>query len=603
MAIGKTERAFMSPIRATSAKLIFGAFEVPQSLRALVRAREAGLIVLAALIGLIAGLVVAAMGFGVAAMHTILFGVPWGERLSALTHIEPNAALLVPTLGGALFGFALWILVRVRPGREIDPIEANALHGGRMSFRGSLIVALQTVWSSGVGASVGLEAGYTQMASGVASWIGQAFHLRRRDLRVLVGCGAAGAIAGAFGAPLAGAFYAFELVIASYSVANLAPVGVAALVGYLVATAFGQDPLGIGSLYVSHVRNVDLATSIAVGVLAAGVGITLMRGVAISESLLNWLRIRPVLRPMLGGILVGVMALVTPEVLSSGHGAIHISSTYARPLSTIALLFVLKSLASIVSLGTGFRGGLFFASLLIGALGGRLFADIVNMIWPAAGLDAHIYAIIGMGALSVSVIGGPLTMTFIALETTGDFWLTTTVLIAIIFAAQVTRETFGYSFATWRFHLRGEGIRSAADVGWIRELTVRRMMRTDVKTVPMHTTISRFRLVYPLGSTANVVAVDEDKRYAGIVLVAEAHAPELEESTTIRDILHFKDTALFPTMTIKEAVIMFDHAEAEALAVVESPEKREVVGLLTEAYALRRYSGELEQRRQEILGE
>jgi CIC family chloride channel protein len=585
------------------ARTVFAGLEVPQALRAMVRAREAGLIALAALIGVMAGLIVAAMGFGVAAMHTILFDVHWGDRLSALTEIEPTLALGVPTLGGVAFGLSLWVLVRVRPGREIDPIEANALHGGRMSLRGSLIVALQTVWSSGVGASVGLEAGYTQLASGLASWIGQAFRLRRRDLRVLVGCGAAAAIAGAFGAPLAGAFYAFELVIASYSVANLAPVGVAALVGYLVATAFGQDPLGIGSLYVSHVRGFDLATSIVVGVLAAGVGITLMRGVALCESLLNWLRIRPVLRPTLGGILVGLMAIVTPEVLSSGHGAIHTSSMYARPLSAVAVLFALKSLASIVSLGTGFRGGLFFASLLIGALGGRMFADVANVLWPAGALDPHVYAIIGMGALSVAVIGGPLTMTFIALETTGDFWLTTSVLIAIIFAAQVTRETFGYSFATWRFHLRGEGIRSAADVGWIRELTVRRMMRADVKTVPAHTTVSRFRLVYPLGSTGQVVAIDEDKRYAGVVLVAEAHAPELDEAIPVRDIMHFKDTALFPTMTVKEAVIMFDHAEAEALAVVEAPDKREVVGLLTEAYALRRYSSELEQRRQDILGE
>jgi CIC family chloride channel protein len=201
------------------------------------------------------------------------------------------------------------------------------------------------------------------------------------------------------------------------------------------------------------------------------------------------------------------------------------------------------------------------------------------------------------------VIGGPLTMTFIALETTGDFWLTTAVLIAIIIAAQVTRETFGYSFATWRFHLRGEGIRSAADVGWIRELTVRRMMRTDVKIVPLHTTISRFRLVYPLGSVSHVAVVDEEKRYAGIISVSEAHAPDLSETKQVRDVMQFKDTALFPTMTIKEAVIMFDHAEAEALAVVDSPDKRDVVGLLTESYALRRYSSELEQRRQEILGE
>jgi CIC family chloride channel protein len=167
----------------------------------------------------------------------------------------------------------------------------------------------------------------------------------------------------------------------------------------------------------------------------------------------------------------------------------------------------------------------------------------------------------------------------------------------------MTREVFGYSFATWRFHLRGESIRSAADVGWIRELTVRRMMRPDVRTVPAHTTLARFRMVYPLGATSHVIAVDEERRYAGVVLVAEAHSPEIDETVPVREILHFKDTVLVPTMTVKEAVALFDKAEAEALAVVESEEVRQVVGLLTESYALRRYSEELEQRRLELLGE
>src|SRR6202012_4617910 len=114
---------------------------------------------------------------------------------------------------------------------------------------------------------------------------------------------------------------------------------------------------------------------------------------------LDWLRIRPLLRPMLGGLVVGSLAMVMPEVLASGHGAIRISAATSETLATIALLFVLKTLASIVSLGTGFRGGLFFASLLIGALGGRIFADTANMLWPAGALDPHVYAIIGMGAL------------------------------------------------------------------------------------------------------------------------------------------------------------------------------------------------------------
>ena len=158
-------------------------------------------------------------------------------RLSGLLRLDPIVAISVPLAGGIVFGIARELIVRWRPEREIDPIEANALHGGRMSLLGSIIVAVETVWSSGVGASVGLEAGYTQFAGGIASRIGMAFRLRRADLRILVGCGAAGGIAGAFGAPLAGAFYGFELIIGGYSPNSLAPVAVAALLGYLVAHA------------------------------------------------------------------------------------------------------------------------------------------------------------------------------------------------------------------------------------------------------------------------------------------------------------------------------------------------------------------------------
>jgi CIC family chloride channel protein len=593
----------LSPEKPAASGWHIPTFEVPSSLRALVRARESSLVMLGALLGALAGMLVAAMSFAVTLMHTALFGVPLSERLSAMQSLDPYLAVLVPTLGGLAFGLALMVLARRRPAREVDPIEANALHGGRMSLRGSFIVTLQTIWSSGVGASVGLEAGYTQLASGFASWIGQAFRLRRRDLRVLVGCGAAGAIAGAFGAPLGGAFYAFELVIGSYSVTSLAPVGIAALVGYLVANLFNPSRLGIEIPYVMHVTGHDLALAGVIGLVAALLGILLMRGVGLWEQALSRLRIPAPLRPAIGGLIVGLLALVTPQVLASGHGAIHIAGMLESPLKTIAALFVLKALASIISLGSGFRGGLFFASLLLGALAGRMLAEGASYLSPAFALDPHVYAVIGMGALSVSVIGGPLTMTFIALESTGDLWLTTAVLIAVIISAQVTREMFGYSFATWRFHLRGETIRSAADVGWIRELNVRRMMRGDVRTVPAHTTISRFRMVFPLGSTAQVVALDEKKGYAGIVLTAEAHTPELDETKPVREILHHSNTTLTPNMSVKDAVHAFDQAEAEALAVIESREIRNVIGLLTESHALRRYAEELELRRRELTGE
>src|SRR6201999_1842014 len=189
-------------------------------------------------------------------------------------------------------------------------------------------------------------------------------------------------------------------------------------------------------------------------------------------------------------------------------------------------MFFLKAIASIISLGSGFRGGLFFAALFLGALGGHLFAAGFDAIWPGLKLDPNVYAIIGMSALSASVIGGPLTMSFIALESTGNLWLTTAVLVAVIISTQITRELFGYSFATWRLHLRGETIRSAADVGWIRDLTVRTMMRRAVVIVSAETPIPEFRAKFPLGSKTQIVAIDGNGQYAGIVFVAEAHGLE-----------------------------------------------------------------------------
>jgi CIC family chloride channel protein len=579
-------------------------FEIPRRLRALVRARESSLIALAAGVGAIAGLVVAVMGFGVDALHHLFFGVIFGERLSATIKLDPRVAFCVPLFGGLAFGISLELIGRWRRSREVDPIEANALHGGRMSLVGSLIVAAQTVWSSGVGASVGLEAGYTQLASGIASRIGIAFRLRRGDLRILVGCGAAAGIAGAFGAPLAGAFYGFELIIGGYSPISLAPVGIAALIGYLVARAFSPVELVIVASHPNSVVAVhDLVIAATLGLLAALFGILLMRGVALCEALFIRLRLRPGLRPAIGGAVVGLLAIASPQVMSSGHGALHLTSVLDLPLATVAFVFGLKTLASIASLGSGFRGGLFFASLLLGALGGHLFATVLTSLWPSLYFDPNVYSVIGMGALAASVIGGPLTMIFIALETTSDLWLTTAVLIAVIISAQVTREAFGYSFATWRFHLRGETIRSAADIGWMRDLTVRHMMRVDVRTALAVTTITAFREAFPLGSATHVVAVDEQGRYAGIVQVAEAHAAEISGDKSLKEILRLVDDVLLPSMTVKESVQAFDRTEAEALAVVNSYVERQVVGILTEAYVLRRYSAALELRRREVTGD
>jgi len=575
-------------------------------LRALVRGSELWLIALAIGVGVASGTAVTAMSRFTQFLHQTLFGIASDARLSGSAAIDAFPGALMPAVGGILLGILAIVFARRLKRVAVDPIEANALHGGRMSIKDSVLVTLQTMISSGFGASVGLEAGYTQISSGFASRVGLAFRLRRNDMRILVGCGAAGAIAAAFDAPLTGAFYGFELIIGTYSIATVTPVMAAALVSVLTARALGGAAYTIAVATTADVGAIDYPIFVLFGIACGGMGILVMRGVSLVEILFKRSRIPAPLCPVIGGLAVGGMALLTPQILSSGHGALHVNLLAQQTVDVLAGLLVLKIVAAAVSLGSGFRGGLFFASLFLGALAGKLLAGFAVIVDSPIPIDPVAAAVVGMGAFAVAVIGGPLTMAFLALETTGDFGLTGVVLAASIVSGLTVRETFGYSFSTWRLHLRGETIRSAHDVGWMRTLTVGRMMRHDIRTISSDAAIAEFRGKFPLGSTQRVIGIDPDGRYVGMVLVPEAHAPERDadaDKTPVSTILHYRDDVLVPSMNVKDAVAVFDRSESEALAVVDGPANREVVGLLTEAHAMRRYAEELDKVRRGLSGE
>ena len=573
----------------------------PQVLRALVRADEVWLLVVAAGIGVGAGISVWLINGAAQLMHQTLFGIGPADRLSAMARLSPIATVAVPCFGGLALGLITLGIARIYTRRAVDPIEANALFGGRMSLTGSLVVVLQTIISNGVGASIGLEAAYTQIGSALASKVGHAFRVRRNDLRVLVGCGAAAAIAGAFNAPLTGSFYAFELVIGTYSIGTFGPVAVAALVSMAVVHGLGGQLFEL-SLLPAEIDPLDYIPILALGMLCALLGIAIMRGVTLTESVFRRLGLSAWSRPAIGGLAVGLLALYTPAVLSSGHGAIGVVVGAEYTLTHLLLLVGLKAIASAISIGSGFRGGLFFASLFLGAVLGKAFAAIVGGVSPEHMISPTICALVGMSGLAVAVIGGPLTMGFLALESTGSLPMAVAVLAACVVSAVTVRRTFGYSFATWRFHLRGESIRSAVDIGWMRNLTVERMMRREVRTIHAGVPLADFKHDFSLGSEQRVVVLDHEERYVGIVQVAEVYA-DADDEHLVGDLLHHADSVLLPKMTIKEAVAMFENAESDALAVVDGMETRHVIGLLTEQHALRRYSEELDRRRRELSGE
>jgi chloride channel protein, CIC family len=572
-------------------------------LRALVRSNEFYLIPLALLVGVVAGAVVTLMSEIAQVAHVLIYGIPIDVRLSANAYVNPVTALLAPACGGLALGVMEWLRRRWKIANAVDPIEANALRGGRLSARDSVIVSGQTLLSNGCGASVGLEAGYTQIGAGAASLLGQFLNLRRNDLRLMVGCGAAGAIAAAFGAPITGAFFAFELIVGVYSVASAAPILAASLSAALTAQYLGGAPY---SLEVSNVGAVGLEqylASIGLALIVSAVGIAVMRSSTSVERLFAWMPVW--IRPVVGGVCVGAMAIVTPQVLAAGHGAMVLDLHREMAMGVISLVIILKLIACLISLASGFRGGLFFASLFVGSLLGKLFAAV--LAWTALGItvDPMVSMLTGMATLGVAVVGGPLTMSFLVLEMTRSVDVTAVVLAACIVTSIFVRFMFGHSFSTWRLHLRGETIRSANDVGWLRNLTVERMMRSDVGKVPTTTTIAACRREFVLGSRPAIVAVNNSDEYCGMVLLPELFSGELDgiaDEIQVIELARFTDIALLPEMNVKTAMKIFDDAEAEVLAVLESEDSHKVIGFLTESFARRRYVEEIDQATRGVLG-
>ncbi len=575
---------------------------VPQVLRALVRADEVWLAVLSAAVGVAGGLGVVVINAVTALMHMRLFALPNGQGISESLHLSPVRAVGVPVLGGLVLGVSMALLARLRPRNLVDPVEANALYGGRVSMGDSLIVAGQTAWSNGVGASVGMEAGYAQFGAGVASWLGRSFRLRRADLRLLVGAGTAAAIGGAFNAPLCGAFYGIELIIGVYSIASLPFVVIASLAGTLTVQllAGGTPPLAVSLPEV--VPGGAYVLVLVEGVACGLVGIALMRGVTLIEAGFRRSGMPIWARPALGGLVVGLLGCISPKAMSSGHSALHAFINVSFPFLAVLGFFLMKAAASAFSIGSGFRGGLFFASLFLGALFGKVFAGLAVLMPFVPAMPSGFYAVVGMSGLAVAVVGGPMTMTFLALESTQNFAVTMAVLAAAIASAMTTRRLFGYSFATWRFHLRGAQIRSAVDVGWIQALTVGRMMRPAGLVVQRGMSLAAFRVEAPLGSVARVIVTDEAGLYVGMAYPPEAFAVT-GEGRSVGDIAHLDAHFLVPGMNVKEALAAFEAAEADALAVLDGPQTRRVLGMLTEPYALRRYNEELDRRRREVSGE
>ncbi len=570
------------------------------------RDAEPGQILLCALMGALTGAIVDLLREGVAWLHVFDFGIPSNHYLSEGLGISRIRLIFVPALGGVLMGLAALARRAWAPHDIADPIEANALHGGRMSLSDSVWLTFVTLLSNGAGASLGMEAGYSQLGGGLYSWLGRYLRMRRTDRRVFVTAGAGAAIAAAFNAPLAGAFYGYELILGSYTTRALAPVVAASVCAALVQRAMSHMKALFDVTGVLFVTPSGYFLFAVLGVAAAGVAVLAMKSVTWAERGFRHSGLPDWLRPAAGGMVLSVIAWFAPQVLGSGHGAVQFHFDTRWGIAALLVLLAAKLVASAVSVGAGFRGGLFSSALFLGLLLGAAFGQIAALVQPGLESQHVVFMLAGMGAVAAAIIGAPLTMVFLVLEATGDFPVTVAVVIAVTVASTLVRITFGYSFATWRFHLRGLSIRGAHDVGWITEMTVARLMRTDPKCVAANLSLRALRTAYPVGSAKRLYVLDEEGHYRGAIDTEDLHDAAIDDAldwTVALDLAVEPNQFLLPSENIRGALGRFDSLQTETLPVLLSAGEPRVIGYVTEAYALKRYTQELERMRSAELGQ
>ena len=531
--------------------------------------------------------------------HRVAFHLGPEEHLSAVEHINPKLLFTIPVLGGLLLGFFNREMKRRKTHEIVDPIEANAIYGGRMSLMDSLRLLAATLISNGSGISVGMEAAYTQMGACFLSLTGHRLQLRREDRRILVAAGAAAAISAAYNAPLAGAFYGYELVLGTYTISALPQVTLCALTAAIVLRTFtAGTPIFSLPMESPDLPVKEYIAFVIVGILAAALSIITMKAVTGCEQMFRRLPIPEWMRPAIGGLIVGTLALsINPQVLGSGQGGIDSHLHTQWPLRLLLALLAGKVLASAISIGSGFRGGLFSAALFLGCLLGQICGIVASQFMPMTETQMEIFMLAGTGSVAAAVIGAPMTMTFLVLEMTGSFPAMTAVLAGVLVASTVTRYSFGYSFSTWRFHLKGLGIKGAGDVGWIADLTMGKLMVPAAPTAPVDESIEKLRKDFPAaGSIRNVFLVDKKGIYCGVLSVADLHNPEGKASSGAPAIELAKGEAYFllPEHDIKEALKIFAAARLEELPVVATVKTRRLVGYAREPNLLKRYTQAME---------
>lgn len=511
--------------------------------------------------------------------------------------LGPYVVLVIPVLGGLLYGPLVYRFAPEARGHGVPEVMlAVHSHEGRIRGRVPVVKALASALCIGAGGSVGREGPIVQIGSAIGSAVAQVTRVAGQETRLLVACGAAGGIAATFNAPIAGVFFALELILRDFQTRSFGVV----VLSSVVATAVGRIAFGSEAFLALpgfHVRTLAEYPLYAVlGLAAALVGIAFIRILYGSEDLADRLWRGPAwLRPAVGGLLLGCVLLVLPEMYGVGYPVLEgaIGGKYA--FAFLLALLGGKILATSLTLSIGGSGGVFAPSLFMGAMLGSAFGLAVHAALPGATASAGAYGLVGMAAVFAAAGRAPITAVIIVFELTGDYSIILPLMLAVVVATGISRRLSADSIYTLKLRRRGIDIEQPASAPAFAGMVVGEVMGPLPAALPATTSRADAAAAFLREGRSALPVLGEDGHLRGVLSVRDLERlPEADggEASSLAE----EAPALYADEPLAVAVDWLTGGEREGLPVL-SRDSEEIVGWIDHRDVLRAYSGSFVSRR------
>ncbi len=552
------------------------------------RSTTAGPLALATTIGLLTG--VAAIG-----LRWMISGVQWLFFDQAGRFIEVSTSLpawvplvLAPAVGMVLVS---WIVRRWAPeaqGHGIPEVQfAVRQRGGRIRPRVAIVKALASALSIGSGGSVGREGPIVQIGSSIGSTIGQVAGLGASEVRIMVAAGAGAAIGGTFSAPIAGVLFAMEVILGGFASRSFGLV----VVSSVAATAVVQSALGTEPSFnlpeqFTLVSNWEFGLYLGLGVITGIVALVYVWMVYETEERFELWAIPFWAKALLGGLAVGAIgAFGSPHIFGVGHEGVELALAGALGVGTMAMLVILKILATSITLGAGGSGGVFAPALFIGAMTGGVFGSLMGELFPTVTASPGAYALVGAAAVFGAAAHAPMTAIVILFEMTDNYRIILPLMLAVVLAQIIASRLNPDSIYSIKLRRLGGFRPSQGEMGTLDILLVADAMEEEVKSVPESMGLDQLAELVRDEHARSWVVLNEEERLVGIVALADLERSIVAGGSedTVGDIMTTAVETTFPAETLRDAFGRFSALGAYQMPVVDPEDRSRVVGVLKRA--------------------